>query len=58
MEGPVVCEVAVSKNLEVEPRLRSIANPDGTFRMPHYEDLYPHLPEEVLKAELEKAFEE
>ncbi len=57
MEGPVVCEVSVSKNLEVEPRLRSIANPDGSFRMPAYEDLFPHLPEEELKEELQKAYE-
>ncbi len=56
-KGPVVCEVFVSKNLEVEPRLRSIANEDGTFRMPAYEDLFPHLDPDVLKAELQKAFD-
>lgn len=56
-EGPVVCEVGVTKNLNVEPRIRSIANPDGTFRMPAYENLYPYLDEDVLKEELNKAFE-
>ena len=57
MEGPVVCEVFVSKNLEVEPRLRSIADENGIFHMPAYENLFPLLDEDVLKAELEKAFE-
>ncbi len=56
-DGPAVCEVFVSKNLEVEPRLRSIAEKEGTFRMPAYEDLYPHLPAEELKAQMDKAFE-
>ena len=36
--------------------IRSIANPDGTFRMPAYSNLYPYLDEEVLKEELEKAY--
>ena len=57
-EGPVVCEVSVTKNLNVEPRIKSIAEPDGTFIMPKYENLYPYLPEDVLAAELAKAFEE
>ena len=57
-EGPTVCEVFVSKDLQVEPRLKSVARPDGTFGMPSYENLYPNLPEDVLKAEMEKAFEE
>ena len=57
-EGPTVCEVYVSKDLQVEPRLKSVARPDGTFGMPSYENLYPNLPEDVLKAEMEKAFEE
>lgn len=57
MEGPVVCEVFVSKDLNVEPRIRSIANPDGSFRMPAYENLYPYLDPEVLKKEMNKAFE-
>ena len=56
-EGPTVCEVNVSKDLQVEPRLKSVARPDGTFGMPSYENLYPNLPEEVLKAEMAKAFE-
>ena len=57
-EGPTVCEVTVSKDLEVEPRLKSVARPDGTFGMPSYENLYPNLPEDVLKAEMARAFEE
>jgi acetolactate synthase-1/2/3 large subunit len=57
MDGPVVCEVTVTKNLNVEPRIRSIAASDGTFIMPAYENLYPYLEEEVLKAELRKAME-
>lgn len=55
-EGPTVCEVFVSKDLEVEPRLRSVAKPDGTFGTPSYENLYPCLDEDVLQAELMKAF--
>ena len=57
MEGPVVCEVFVSKNLEVEPRLRSIADENGVFHMPAYENLYPLLDETELQKELNKAFE-
>lgn len=57
MEGPVVCEVQVSKNLEVEPRIRSIALADGTFQTPTYENLYPYLDPEVLQNELNKAYE-
>lgn len=56
-EGPIVCEVYVTKDLEVEPRIRSIAKADGTFQTPTYENLYPYLDEEVLKNELNKAFE-
>ena len=56
-EGPTVCEVWVTKDLQVEPRLKSVARPDGTFGMPAYENLYPNLPEDVLKAEMAKAFE-
>ena len=55
-EGPVVCEVFVSKDLEVEPRIRSFANPDGSFRMPTYENLYPWLDEETLEYEMKKPF--
>ena len=57
MDGPVVCEVFVSKNLEVEPRIRSIARPDGTFQTPTYENLYPYLDEEVLQEEMNKALD-
>ena len=53
---PVVCEVFVTKDLNVEPRIMSIANPDGSFSMPTYENLFPYLDEEVLKEEMEKAF--
>ncbi len=56
-EGPAVCEVFVSKDLNVEPRIRSIANPDGTFSMPTYENLFPYLDTEVLQAEMRKAYE-
>ena len=55
-EGPVICEVKVQTGLDIQPRIRSIANPDGTFRMPAYSNLYPYLDEEVLKEELEKAY--
>ena len=53
-----ICEVDVETGIEVKPRIRSIANPDGSFRMPTYENLYPYLDEEVLAAELKKAYEE
>ena len=56
-EGPVVCEVFVSKDLEVEPRIRSFANADGTFRMPTYENLFPWLDEDVLAEEMKKPFQ-
>ncbi|MBQ3273575.1 MAG: thiamine pyrophosphate-binding protein [Solobacterium sp.] len=55
-DEPVICEVDVETGIEVKPRIRSIANPDGTFRMPAYENLYPYLDEEVLAEELKKAY--
>ena len=39
------------------PKLKSKANPDGSFVSPNYEDLFPFLDEEILKQELQKAQE-
>ena len=53
--GPIVCEIFVDENQEVCPRLKSVALPDGTFRAPKYENLYPFLPENVLEKEKKMA---
>ena len=57
-EGPTLCDVTVTKDLQVEPRLKSVAKPDGTFGMPAYENLYPNLPEETLRREMALALED
>lgn len=51
-----VCEIFVDENQEVCPRLKSVAAEDGRFISPDYENLYPFLPDELLKREMKKAY--
>ena len=56
-KGPVICELMVGEDQITLPKLKSKANPDGSFVSPNYEDLFPFLDEEILKQELQKAQE-
>jgi acetolactate synthase I/II/III large subunit len=47
MEGPVICDVIIDPDLQMAPKLSSIARPDGTMVSKPLEDLWPFLdPEE------------
>jgi acetolactate synthase I/II/III large subunit len=45
--GPRVCVAPLDQVQEFEPRLRS-RMVDGVIRTPALDDMYPHLPDEVL----------
>ncbi len=49
MEGPVFCEVFVTKEQKFEPKSATKRLPDGTLVSAPLEDLAPFLPEEELK---------
>ncbi len=51
-EGPVVCEVLVTKAQVFEPRSAAKRLPDGTMVSPPLEDLYPFLPEDEQRANM------
>lgn len=50
MEGPVICEVFVTKDQNFEPKSSAKRLPDGTMVSPPLEDLSPFLPEEEMDA--------
>ena len=52
MDGPVVCEVMVDPDLQMAPRLSSMAMPDGTMVSKPLEDLWPFLDREEFKANM------
>lgn len=56
-ETAEICEIMAAEEQEVCPRLRSVALEDGTFVSPNYENLYPFLSEEVLKKEIQMAYQ-
>lgn len=49
MEGPVICEVFVSRDQNFEPKSSAKRLPDGTLVSPPLEDLSPFLPEEEME---------
>ena len=51
-KAPVICEIEVDESQITLPKLKSKANPDGTFVSPDYADIYPFLPEDELQKEL------
>ena len=51
-DGPVVCEVMVDPDLQMAPRLLSMARPDGTMESKPLEDLWPFLDREEFKANM------
>lgn len=48
-EGPVICEVIVSKDQNFEPKSAAKRLPDGTMISPPLEDMYPFLSEEEME---------
>lgn len=52
MDGPVICEVFVTKEQNFEPKSSAKKLPDGTLVSPPLEDLSPFLPEEEMDANM------
>ena len=50
-KGPVIAEINLHPYQELVPRIQNRLNKDGTFMVPKFDDLYPHLPEEKLNYE-------
>lgn len=50
--GPVICEVFVTKDQNFEPKSAAKRLPDGTMVSPPLEDLYPFLSAEEMKANM------
>lgn len=51
-DGPVICEVMTPEWQLLIPRITSEKLPDGTLRARNYEDMFPYLPEDELKANM------
>lgn len=51
-DGPVVCEVMTPEWQLLIPRIASDKLPDGTLRSRNYEDMFPYLDPEELKAQM------
>lgn len=51
-DGPVICEVMTPEWQLLIPRVASDKLPDGTLRSRNYEDMFPYLPEDELKANM------
>lgn len=51
-DGPVICEVMTPEWQLLIPRVASDKLPDGTLRSRNYEDMFPYLPEEEVKANM------
>lgn len=51
-EGPVICEIEVSRDQAFEPKSSAKRLPDGTLVSPPLEDLSPFLPEEEMDANM------
>lgn len=51
-DGPVICEVMTPEWQLLVPRVASDKLPDGTLRSRDYEDMFPYLPTEEVKANM------
>ena len=47
-DGPVICEIFVSRDQNFEPKSAAKRLPDGTMVSPPLEDLSPFLPDEEM----------
>lgn len=50
MEGPVICDVMIDPDLQMAPKLSSVAMPDGAMISKPLEDMWPFLGREEFKA--------
>ncbi len=51
-DEPVICEVMTPEWQLLIPRIASEKLPDGTLKSRNYEDMFPYLPEEEVKANM------
>jgi len=51
-DGAVICEVMTPEWQLLIPRIASDKMPDGTLRSRNYEDMFPYLPQEEVKANM------
>ena len=51
-DGPVICDVLTPEWQLLIPRIASDKRPDGTLVSRNYEDMFPYLPEEEMKANM------
>ncbi len=51
-DGPVVCDVMVDPDLQMAPKLSSMARPDGSMVSKPLEDLWPFLDREEFRANM------
>ena len=56
-KGPVIAEINLHPLSRACSRIQNRLNKDGTFMVPKFDDLYPHLPEEKLNYERLRAKE-
>lgn len=49
VKGPVICNINMSYNAEILPRIGSVILPDGRMVSKPLEDMYPYLPSRELK---------
>jgi acetolactate synthase-1/2/3 large subunit len=52
MDGPVVCDVMIDPDLQMAPKLSSMAKPDGSMISKPLEDMWPFLDREEFKANM------
>ncbi len=55
MDGPVVCEVLAMRDQKIIPSVVSVRLPDGRMRSAPLHNMFPHLADDVLRQELERA---
>ncbi len=54
-KAPIIVEVNMDPYQELTPRLQNKLNKDGTFSIPSYDDLYPHINDKELEFERARA---
>ena len=52
LEGPVVCDVMIDPDLQMAPKLSSMARPDGSMVSKPLEDLWPFLDREEFRGNM------
>jgi len=55
VDGPVVCEVVALRDQKIIPAVTSVKLPDGRMRSASLHNMFPHLSDDALKQEFERA---